>query len=68
MALCNVPINEHFLISLALQMFSSFVGMLPTYILNYTERKLWQVIAFNWKKLGVIMIQSTYIYFLAGFS
>lgn len=41
MALCNVPINEHFLISLDLLMFSSFVGMLPTYILNYTERKLW---------------------------
>lgn len=41
MAPCNVPINKHFLISLALLVCSNFVGMLSTYSLNYPESKLW---------------------------
>lgn len=38
---CNGPINKHFLVALASLIFSSFVGMLSTYSLNYTESKLW---------------------------
>lgn len=63
MALWDVPINKHFLVSLALLIFSNFVSMLAVYSLNYTESKLWQITSFNWKKLGVIMTQSTYILF-----
>lgn len=41
MAPGNVPINKQFLISLAVPTFFSFVGMLSTYTLNYTEDKQW---------------------------
>jgi len=41
MAPWNVLIHKQFLISLAVPTFSSFVGILPTYSLNYTEDKQW---------------------------
>lgn len=68
MAPRNVLFKKHFLISVAEPTFSNFVGMLSTYSLNYTENKQWYIIALSWKKLGVIMTQSTYNYFLVGSS
>lgn len=55
-----------FIISLALSVFSSSVGMWSTCSLNCTESKLWQMVLLRWKKSGVIMTQSTYLYFLVS--
>lgn len=41
MAPRNVLIHKQFVISLAVPTFSSFVGMLSTDSLNYTEDKQW---------------------------
>lgn len=41
MALWNVLVKKHFLVSLAEPTFSNFVGMLSTYSLNYAENKQW---------------------------